>query len=72
MKAGEFVRRIRRLAKDRGIACRFEPRKGKGSHGRLYYGDRFTTVKDRDQEVGAGLLSAMLSELGLTRQDLGL
>lgn len=72
MTAGEFVRRIKRLAKDREISCWFEPRKGKGSHGRLYYGDRFTTVKDRNQEVGAGLLSAMLSQLGLTRQDLGL
>lgn len=72
MRAGELVRRIMRLAKNRGIPCRFEPRKGKGSHGRLHYGDRFTTVKDRNQEVGTGLLSAMLSQLGLTRQDLGL
>jgi mRNA interferase HicA len=72
MKASEFVRRVKRLAQVRGVPFRFEARKGKGSHGRLYYGSRFTTVKDRKQEVGVGLLNAMLSQLGLTRQDLDL
>ena len=52
MKAGEFIKRIKRLAKDRDMACRFEARKGKGSHGRWYYGDRFTTVKDRNRRSG--------------------
>ena len=49
---------------------RFESRPGKGSHGRLYYGERFTTVKDRRKEIGAGLLGAMLRQLGLNRNDL--
>ena len=49
---------------------RLEARKGKGSHGRLYFGDRFTTVKDRRKEIGAGLLAAMLRQLGLTRNDI--
>ena len=44
---------------------------GKGSHGRLYYGDRFTTLKDRKKEIGPGLLKAMLDQLGLTKEDLG-
>ncbi len=41
-----------------------------GSHGRLYYGNRFTTVKDRKKEVGKGLLRAMLAQLGLDEGDL--
>ena len=49
---------------------RFESRPGKGSHGRLYYGERFTTVKDRRKEIEAGLLGAMLRQLGLNRNDL--
>ena len=49
---------------------RFEPRTGKGSHGRLYYGERFTTVKDRRKEIGTGLLAAMIRQLGLTHGDL--
>jgi hypothetical protein len=43
---------------------------GKGSHGRLWYGGRFTTLKDRKKEIGPSLLSAMLDQLGLTREDL--
>jgi len=39
-------------------------------HGRLYYGDRFTTLKDRKKEIGPGLLKAMLDQLGLTKEDL--
>ena len=70
MAGDEFVRRIRRLGRERGIAVRFESRKGKGSHGRLHYGDRFTTLKDRRQEIGQGLLAAMIRQLGLSREDI--
>ena len=42
----------------------------RGSHGRLYYGGRFTTLKNRRKEIGAGLLAAMLRQLGLSRDDL--
>ena len=54
MTGDEFVRRVRRLGRERGIAVRFESRPGKGSHGRLYYGERFTAVKDRRKEIGVG------------------
>ncbi len=70
MTGNEFIRRIRRAGHERGIAVRFEARPGKGSHGRLYFGERFTTVKDRRKSIGAGLLAAMLRQLGLTREDL--
>jgi mRNA interferase HicA len=66
----EFIRRIRRIARERKVEVRFEARKGKGSHGRLYYGNRFTTVKDRKKEIGSGLLQKMLADLGLSRDDL--
>lgn len=48
----------------------FDSGPGKGSHGRLHYGGRFTTLKDRKKEIGPGLLSAMLDQLGLTKADL--
>jgi hypothetical protein len=38
--------------------------------GRLHYGGKFTTLKDRKKEIGPGLLKAMLDQLGLTRDDL--
>ena len=70
MTGEEFVRRVRRLGRERGVAVRFDPRAGKGSHGRLYYGGRFTTIKNWRKEIGAGLLAAMLQQLGLSRDDL--
>jgi len=48
----------------------FDRGHGKGSHGRLYYGNRFTTLKERKKEIGPGLLNAMLAQLGLTKMDL--
>ncbi len=66
----EFIRRIRRVARRHGKEVHFETRPGKGSHGRLYYGDRFTTLKDRKKEIGPGLLQKMLSDLGLKRDDI--
>ena len=70
MTGDEFVRRVRRLGRERGIPVRFEPRKGKGSHGRLYLGDHFTTVKNRRKEISPGLLAAMLRQLRLSREDI--
>jgi hypothetical protein len=42
----------------------------RGGHGRLYYGDCFTTLKDRTKEIGPGLLKAMLEQLGLDKDSL--
>ena len=70
MTGSEFLRRVRRLGRERGVAVRFEPRKGKGSHGRLHYGDRFATVKDLRKEIGQGLPAAMARQLGISREDL--
>jgi predicted RNA binding protein YcfA (HicA-like mRNA interferase family) len=70
MNGGEFIRRIRKLGKLTDTRVRFESRRGKGSHGRLYYGSKFTTVKDRKKEIRAGLLHAMLDQLGLTIEDI--
>jgi mRNA interferase HicA len=70
MTGDEFERRIRKLGRRRGVPVSFDPGHGKGSHGRLYYGDRFTTLKDRKKEMGPGLLKAMLDQLGLARADL--
>jgi len=66
----EFERKIEWIGRIRGILVSFDSGHGKGSHGRLYYGNRFTTLKDRRKEIGPGLLKAMLDQLGSTRADL--
>jgi mRNA interferase HicA len=69
MNGNEFEKRVRRLGKKTGQAVRLDQH-GKGSHCRLYYGGRFTTLKDRKKEIGDGLLSAMCSQLGIDAADL--
>jgi mRNA interferase HicA len=70
MTGAEFLRKITRLGRMRGVAVHFDRRHGKGSHGTLHYGSRKTTLKDLRQEIGPGLLNAMLAQLGLSRADL--
>ena len=70
MTGAEFVRRVKRLGRSRGIPVRLDQRRGKGSHGRLYYGDRFTTIKDRKKELSASLLAKMLTQLELSKEDI--
>lgn len=65
-----MVDRIWTLGRRQGVDVTFDRSHGKGSHGRLYYGGRFTTLKDRKKEIGPGLLKAMLDQVGLTKADL--
>lgn len=69
MTGAEFIRKVRRLGRSRGVPVRLDKRRGKGSHGRLYYGDRFTTIKDRKKEISDGLLADMVAQLGLAKED---
>lgn len=61
----EFRRRARRYARKAALDFRFETGKGKGSHGRLYVGERSTTVKRT--EISRSLLHAMLKDLGIEK-----
>ena len=63
----EFITRVRRLARRNGIAVRFDRTRGKGSHGTLYYGERFTVVKDRGKPLKTGTFRGMCKQLGSTR-----
>ncbi len=70
MNGTELARKLKWLAKQRGVHFFYEPGRGKGSHGRLFFGDRLTTVRDPKKEIGPGLLHDMLKQLGLTKDDL--
>src|SRR5580658_4009562 len=51
VKGAEFERRIQKLARCRKAACQFMADKGKGSYGRLYLGEEYTSLKDRKKEI---------------------
>ena len=70
MTGRQFVARVCRWARVRGVEVRFLASEGSGSHGTLYAGGRRTTVKDRRKEIGRGLLGKMLADLGIDPNDL--
>lgn len=70
VNGAEFERRVRKLARRRRIPCRFVAARGKGSHGRLYLGEEFTTLKDRKKEIGRGLLAKMCADLKIDPHEL--
>ena len=67
MDGTEFIWRVKRYARKTGQKCRYDPRRGKGSHGRLHLGSRFTTVPRK--EIGKGLLAAMLKDLDIDKEE---
>ena len=69
-KGNDFMRRIEELGRKRGVAISTDSKRGKGSLVILYYGDHKIIVKDRRKELGPGLLSKMIRDLGLDRRDL--
>ena len=69
-KLNEFIRKVRKLGRQRGVRVAFVPERGKGSHGTLYYGDKLTIVRNLKDELKTGTLHAMLAQLGLMLTEL--
>ncbi len=65
MNTREFIKRVREIGKANGVAVVYEPGKGKGSHGRLFYGTARTSVADHPGDIKVGTLRAMIRQLGL-------
>ena len=70
MRGNEFIRRVQRYAKAHGLSCEWHPEMGKGSHGVLILGDQRTVVRNPKDELKTGTLSAMLKQLGLSRNEI--
>ena len=70
MKGSQFIRKVRKLGRQREVRVAFIPERGKGSHGTLYYGGKLTIVRNPKDELKTGTLHAMLAQLGLTLTEL--
>lgn len=70
LRGSEFVRKLKRLGQKSGNGVRFEAKRGKGSHGTVYYGSARTIIQDLRKELPTGTVHAMLAQLGLTMRDL--
>jgi len=58
------------LGRKNGTYVKFVARRGKGSHGTLFYGEKFTIVRNLKDELKTGTIHAMIEQLGLTLDDL--
>ena len=70
MNGNEFLKKLRKIARERDLRLEFVRERGKGSHGTLCLGDRRTIMKDCKKEIGPGLLCKMLTNLGLDKSDI--
>ena len=70
MRGNEFIKRVQGLAKTRGLACRVDEKRGKGSHVTLYFGERLTVVRNPKDELKTGTLHAMCKQLGIGKDEL--
>jgi hypothetical protein len=62
MNGNELLKKLKKLGKQSNIVVLFETKRGKGS-GK-------TILKDRKKEIGPGLFSKMLADLGLDKNDI--
>lgn len=70
MKGSEFIRKLKALAHKRGLAVVVEQRRGKGSHSTLFFGERFTIIRNLKDELKTGTYKAMLKQLNIKEEDL--
>ena len=70
MRGGEFIRKVRALAKARALICRVDEKRGKGSHVTLYFGSELTVVRNPKDELKTGTLHAMCKKLGIKKDEL--
>lgn len=52
MKREALIRELRKLARETGKRFEVIERRGKGSHYRVYFGDRSTTIKSGELKPG--------------------
>ncbi len=66
MNGKEFIRRVRKIGKSRGLAFSVDEARGKGSHITLYLGDNLTIVRNPKDDLKTGTFHAMLKQLGIS------
>ncbi len=65
MNRAAFLRDLKAYCRSAGIEYSYDPSQGKGGHGRVYAGDRFTTVKSG--EISNTMKQVMLKQLDLPK-----
>jgi hypothetical protein len=64
------VRRVRRLAKKRGLSMRLDPSAGKGDRATLCLNGRKTVIPNMRKDIPRGTFHNMCRQLGIDSRDL--
>lgn len=70
MNGKEFIKRVRKIGKSKGLSCLVDESRGKGSHVTLYLGDNLTIVRNPKDDLKAGTFHAMLKQLDITLDEI--
>lgn len=70
MKGSEFLRKLKKLGKMKGIKVLLIEERGKGSHCTIEFGDRFTIIRNLKDELKTGTYNVMLKQLGISKEEL--
>ncbi len=65
MNTREFIRKLRRKARKRGIEFDIKNHESKGSHRTIYLGDRKTRIPWTTNDLTTGTVSGVLKQLGV-------
>lgn len=64
------MRKLRKVGRARGVVVMWDPQRGKGGHGTLYFGSRHTVIPSLHAELKKDTWHGILGQLGLKATDL--
>ncbi|MCB2009756.1 MAG: type II toxin-antitoxin system HicA family toxin [Geminicoccaceae bacterium] len=70
MKTQEFIRRLRKLARRKGVEFLFDKAAGAGSHGRVWFDGRVSTLIVDKRELKSGTMRSICERLGVDPDEL--
>lgn len=70
MTAQELLRRLRKLARKRGLSLVVNASRGKGDHSRIILGEKVSYLPGMKGEIPNGTLRAICRQLGIKDRDL--
>jgi mRNA interferase HicA len=70
MNGSELIQPLKKVGRKNHVSVKFVSRRGKGSHGTLFYGNLFAIIPNQKNELKKGTLHAILSQLGLRMEDI--
>jgi len=66
----QFIKRVRKLARAKGLTFEVNRERGKGSHVTICYADRYTILRNPKDELKTGTYRAMLKQLDIDRSEI--